>query len=253
MSQASIKRLCHVVAFSAAALSGLSVAHGKVELLNQNKMLLTGTISRGDMQKMADLVLAEDSEIKDLVVSARGTGATSWEVVHDMSRLLADHDIKVELLYAEDAAIAIRGMGQPIRRGKQIGWKKVDIDRNKEISVRVYEREMIDGKYVATSRTDKESLASTVDQFDFICKERIPQEARELGITASEVVGEGDDFTNRKGIRDETGHVWYYVRTNGRGVWRHAEPHDITKVVEKARKSAQTAVDRLRKQNQRKP
>ena len=226
----------------------VSSAHANVERLGEDKLILFGSISRGDTDQIANMLIEQQIKITEVIVNARGVGTTAWEVVHELSRLLQDYGVKVNLLYAENAAIAIQGAGLTTKRGKQIAWKPIDIRRDREIRVRVFESEYKDGKYRATSRTISESLAPTFDRFDLVCKARVPREARDLGILASEVVGKRDDKVNRKGVRDTSGHIWFFVNTNGNGRWKHDEPQDAAALVQKATKEAQADLDRMKRQ-----
>ena len=226
-----------------------SIAHANVERLGEDRLILFGSISRSDTDRIANMLIDQQIKITEVIVNARGVGTTAWEVVHELSRLLQDYGVKVNLLYAENAAIAIQGAGLSTKQGKQIAWKPIDIRRDREIRVRVFESEYKDGKYRSTSRTISESLAPTFDRFDLVCKARVPREATDLGILASDVVGKRDDKVNRRGVRDTSGHIWFYVNTNGRGSWKHDEPQDAAALVTKQREEAQGKIDKLKRQS----
>jgi hypothetical protein len=224
-------------------------AHANVERLGEDKLILSGSISRGDIDRIAKILIDQQVKITEVVVNARGVGSTAWEVVHELSRLLQDYGVKVNLLYAEDAAIAIQGAGLSTKQGKQIAWKPIDIRRDQEIRVRVFESTYENGVYRSTTRIVSESFAPTFDRFNMVCKARVPREARDLGIYATDVVGKHDDKVDRRGVRDTSGHIWFYVNTNGSGRWKHDEPQAAARVVQKATEDAQKKLDRLKAQS----
>ena len=226
-------------------------ASAAVERLGPDRLLLTGSITSSDTSRIAELLAEENHEIRTLVVCARGVGSTAWETVHELSRLLEDQEIEVDLLYAENAAIAIHGFKTTFRKGKQIAWKPVDIVRGKTISVNIREFIYDKGKTTVKNQTVKESLSPTVDQFDLICRARIPREASDVGSTAAAVVGKKDSFADRKGLADEPNQYWYYTSTNGSGTWRHATNPDIIRVVERERDWAERKLTSLRRKANR--
>ena len=218
----------------------------KIEALDKDRLFLTGTIQRSDIDAVAEIMTNDDYRGKTLLVSARGTGRTAWEAVHEISKLLDANDIKVEIIYAEDAAIAIGGSKTTVK-GRLIAWNPVDISRNASMNVRVWEWTRENGKSICRHKTVSESWAPTVDRFDYLCKARIPEEAADLGDEPREVIGKEDSFTGRRGLRDETGHIWFYQRTGSRGRWSHDEAQEVRELVYKARKTAERKESLLRR------
>ena len=235
--------------FLAAILLALAVNSSltaKIEVLDKDRLFLTGTIQRSDIDAVAEILTNDDYSGKTLLVSARGTGRTAWEAVHEISKLLDANDIKVEILYAEDAAIAIGGSKTTVK-GRLIAWNPVDISRGSSMDVRVWEWTRENGKSICRHKTVSESWAPTVDRFDYLCKARIPEEASDLGDEPREVIGKKDNFTGRRGLRDETGHIWFYQRTGSRGRWSHDKAQDVRDLVYKARKTAERKENLLRR------
>ncbi|MBC22573.1 MAG: hypothetical protein CMJ32_04460 [Phycisphaerae bacterium] len=226
-------------------LAGPQVAHAKLEVLDDKRMLLTGSISQNDINTLVEIVSADDYPEK-LLVAARGTGSNAWEVAHEMSKVLETREITVEMVYAEDAAIAIGG-SKNLYKGTLIASNPMDIDRGTTRSVRIWEWEQTANGSKATSRTVSESLTPTVDRFDMACKGRIPSEADDIGNEPHEVVGKNDKFVGRLGRRDELTHVWYYKSTRGRGKWAHDDPTEVRDMIEKARKQMDRRVQLLRR------
>ena len=218
----------------------------KIEVLDKDRLFLTGTIQRSDIDAVAAIMTNDDYSGKTLLLSARGTGRNAWEAAHEISKLLDANDIKVEILYAEDAAIAIGGSKTTVK-GRLIAWNPVDISRGTSMNVRVWEGTRTPGGNTCKQRTVSESLAPTVDRFDYLCKARIPDEASDLGDEPREVIGKEDDFINRRGLRDETGHIWFYQRMGSRGRWSHDKAQDVRDLVYKARKTAERKENLLRR------
>jgi len=220
----------------------------KVEDLGGGLLLLTGTINRSDVDALNEMIVRRNGNVTTLKVSARGVGITAWEAVHEMSKALDAAGIDVELLYAEDAAIAIEGRSTKTK-GSLLAWNPIDIERDTKIDVRVSTWTRNGSGTTQTSRTVTESLAPTFDRFDFVCKGRIPAEAMDIGSDPNRIVGRKDNQI--PGVRDATGHMWYYASTAGRGRWSHDESQDIRRKVEQKRKTAERRLASLRRTAER--
>ena len=246
-----MNRLAALTLLLGLAITPATSLQATVEKLGTDRLLLTGSVNKSDTTRIAQLLAEDTHEITTLVVCARGVGTTAWETVHELSRLLEAQEINVDLLYAENAAIAIHGFKTTYRKGKQIAWKPVDVSRNTTINVNIREFTSTNGTTAVTTRTVKESLSPTVDQFDLICRARIPKEASDVGSSAATVVGKKDSFTNRQGLADEPNQYWYYTSTNGTGSWRHATSPDIVRAVERERDWAERKLTSLRRKANR--
>ncbi|MCH2162125.1 MAG: hypothetical protein MK085_09660 [Phycisphaerales bacterium] len=234
-----------VVGMTIASMLAPETAQAKLEILDNERMLLTGTINRNDIDQLVEIV-TPDVYPKTILVAAWGTGKTAWEAVHEMSKILEKRDITVEMIYAEDAAIALGGR-KNVYKGTLIAYNPVDINRNTGISTRVWEWEQTPNGRRSTSRTVTESLTPTVDRFDMACKGRIPKEASDVGNEPFEVAGKNDQFVGRKGVRDETTHVWYYKRTGSRGRWAHNDPTEVRDMIDTARKAMERRLRLIRR------
>lgn len=244
-------RICSVLAI----LIGIGVitrpCTAKVVDLGDGRLLLTGTIHRGDIDALNALIEKRNGDVSTLIVSARGVGITAWEAVHEMTKALQAADIDAELLYAEDAAVAIEGR-KTKTKGSLIAWNPIDIKRATKIDVRVSTWTRSDTSVTRTERTVSEALTPTFDRFDFVCKGRIPSEALVLGSEPSQIVGRKSDQTDRPGVRDAMAHRWYYSSTSGRGRWLHDESQDVRRKVEQKRKTAEKRLNALRRTAARK-
>lgn len=246
----NLRRTMQGFALAATALAISSHADAKVEDLGDGSLLLTGTISRSDIDALNELIERRNGEVTTLKVSARGVGITAWEAVHEMSKALQSADVDVELLYAEDAAIAIEGR-KTKAKGSLLAWNPIDIRRDTKIEVRVSNWVRTGTQTTRTSRTVTEALTPTFDRFDFVCKGRIPAEALDIGSDPNRIVGRKDDHEDRRGVRDAIGHVWYYSSTSGRGRWSHDEAQDIRRKVEQKRKTADKRLNAIRRTAER--
>ena len=236
--------LVATVAIATMILGVSGRANAKVEDLGGGSLLLTGTISRSDIDALNEMIERRNGDVTTLKVSARGVGITAWEAVHEMSKALQSADIDVELIYAEDAAIAIEGR-KTKTKGSLLAWNPIDIKRDTKIDVRIATWTRTGDTTTHTTRTVSESLAPTFDRFDFVCKGRIPAEATDIGSDPNHIVGRKDDQIS--GVRDATGHMWYYESTSGRGRWSHDAAQDVRRKVEQKRKTAAKRLASLRR------
>jgi hypothetical protein len=238
------KTLRQLGAFMVVILCGVSSTHAAIEVLEPGRLIIRGTIQRSDIDELARLLPVHESP--DVMIFAWGTGDTAWEVVHEMSKLLEAADCTVEHHYSEDAAAAIGGM-KTLFKGTLLVTNPIDINREKEINVRVWASRPGPNGTDWTSRTVTESLAPTVDRFDLHCKGRIPQEALDIGDEPHEIAGRQDDHVNRRGLRDATGEIWFYKRTGRSGTWSHEPASDLRTLVEQQRKNSEKRLDLQRR------
>ena len=70
-------------------------ADAMVEQLGPDRLLLTGSITRSDTNRVAELLGSEDHGIKTLVVCARGVGSTAWEAAHEHANNLKGMSVRL--------------------------------------------------------------------------------------------------------------------------------------------------------------